>query len=75
MIDVQDWVHSKTDWKVLNTASNYSQNLSAALSQISDVDYASESANLTKFQIMQQAMLLHWVKQKRFPNLFFSLLG
>ena len=36
----------------LNTASNYSQNLSAAASQISDVDYASESANLTKFQIM-----------------------
>jgi len=31
----------------LNTASNYSQNLSAAASGISDVDYASESANMT----------------------------
>jgi flagellin len=39
----------------LNEASNYSQNLSAAQSQIMDVDYASESANMTRYQIMQQA--------------------
>lgn len=59
----------------LNTASNYSQNLSAAASQISDVDYASESADLTKFQIMQQAGVAALGQAKAIPQSILSLLG
>jgi len=59
----------------LNTASNYSQNLSSAASQISDVDYASESANLTKFQIMQQAGVAALGQAKAIPQSILSLLG
>ena len=59
----------------LNTASNYSQNLSAAASQISDVDYATESANLTKFQIMQQAGVAALGQAKAIPQSVLSLLG
>ena len=59
----------------LNTASNYSQNLSSAASQISDVDYASESANMTKFQIMQQAGVAALGQAKAIPQSVLSLLG
>ena len=59
----------------LNTASNYSQNLAASASQISDVDYASESANLTKFQIMQQAGVAALGQAKAIPQSILSLLG
>ena len=59
----------------LNTASNYSQNLSASASQISDVDYASESANLTKFHIMQQAGVAALGQAKAIPQSILSLLG
>jgi len=59
----------------LNTAANYSQNLSSAASQISDVDYASESANLTKFQIMQQAGVAALGQAKAIPQSILSLLG
>jgi flagellin len=59
----------------LNTASNYSQNLSSAASQISDVDYANESANLTKFQIMQQAGVAALGQAKAIPQSILSLLG
>jgi flagellin len=59
----------------LNTASNYSQNLASAASQISDVDYASESANMTKFQIMQQAGVAALGQAKAIPQSILSLLG
>jgi flagellin len=39
----------------LAESATYSQNLSAAQSQILDVDYASESANMTRYQIQSQA--------------------
>ena len=59
----------------LNTASNYSQNLSATQSSISDVDYATESANLTKFQIMQQAGIAALSQAKSIPQSILSLLS
>jgi flagellin len=59
----------------LNTAANYSQNLASAASQISDVDYASESADLTKFQIMQQAGVAALGQAKAIPQSILSLLG
>ncbi|MEN3029819.1 flagellin [Chromobacterium amazonense] len=40
---------------VVSNLSNYTQNLTAANSRIMDVDFASETANLTKNQILQQA--------------------
>ena len=59
----------------LNEASNYSQNLSAAQSQIMDVDYASESANMTRFQIMQQAGVAALAQAKALPQSIISLLS
>ncbi|VEB45132.1 A-type flagellin [Chromobacterium violaceum] len=40
---------------VVANLQNYVQNLTAANSRILDVDFASETANLTKNQILQQA--------------------
>ena len=59
----------------LNTAANYSQNLSSAASQISDVDYATESADLTKYQIMQQAGVAALGQAKALPQSIISLLS
>merc|ERR1712124_29075 len=39
----------------LSEATNYSENLSSSQSQIMDVDYATESADMTRYQIQQQA--------------------
>jgi flagellin len=59
----------------LNEASNYSQNLSASQSQIMDVDYASESANMTRYQIMQQAGVAALAQAKALPQSIISLLS
>jgi len=59
----------------LNEASNYSQNLSASSSQIRDVDYASESANMTRFQIQQQAGVAALAQAKSMPQSIISLLS
>lgn len=59
----------------LNTASTYSQNLSSTVSSISDVDYASETAQMTKFQIMQQAGVASLSQAKSLPQSILSLLG
>lgn len=45
---------NQLDYRI-NNYSNISANTSAARSSIADTDYAAESANLAKFQIMQQA--------------------
>ncbi|XLM20358.1 flagellin FliC, partial [Chromobacterium piscinae] len=47
-------VQNRFDAVVANLQ-NYVQNLTAANSRIMDVDFASETANLTKNQILQQA--------------------
>ena len=59
----------------LNEASNYSQNLSASASQILDVDYATESANMTRYQIMQQAGVAALGQAKAIPQSIISLLS
>jgi flagellin len=56
-------------------AANYSQNLSAAQSQIMDVDYASESANMTRYQIQQQAGVAALAQAKAIPHSVISLLS
>jgi flagellin len=59
----------------LNEATNYSENLSATASQIMDVDYAEESANMTKYQIMQQAGVAALGQAKAIPQSVVSLLS
>jgi flagellin len=59
----------------LNEASNYSENLSASASQIMDVDYAEESANMTRYQIMQQAGVAALGQAKAIPQSVVSLLS
>jgi flagellin len=59
----------------LSEASNYSENLSASQSQILDVDYASESANMTRFQIQQQAGVAALAQAKSMPQSILSLLS
>ena len=59
----------------LNEATNYSENLSASSSQILDVDYATESANMTRYQIMQQAGVAALGQAKAIPQSIISLLS
>jgi len=59
----------------LSEASTYSQNLSAAQSQILDVDYASESANMTRYQIQSQAGVAALAQAKAMPQSIISLLS
>ena len=59
----------------LSTASTYSQNLSATVSSISDVDYATETAEMTKFQIMQQSGVAALSQAKSLPQSILSLLS
>ena len=59
----------------LNEATNYSENLAASASQILDVDYATESANMTRYQIMQQAGVAALGQAKAIPQSIISLLS
>jgi flagellin len=59
----------------LAEASTYSTNLSAAQSQILDVDYASESANMTRYQIQSQAGVAALAQAKSVPQSIISLLS
>jgi flagellin len=59
----------------LAEASTYSQNLSAAQSNILDVDYASESANMTRYQIQSQAGVAALAQAKAIPQSIISLLS
>jgi flagellin len=59
----------------LNEAASYSENLGASASQILDVDYAQESSNMTKYQIMQQAGVAALGQAKAIPQSVISLLS
>ena len=56
----------------LNTST---ENLSAARSRIRDTDFASETANLTRSQILQQAGTAMLAQANALPNQVLSLLG
>jgi flagellin len=51
-----------------------SANLTQARSAIVDTDFASETANLTKGQIMQQAATAMLAQANQMPNVILSLL-
>jgi flagellin len=59
----------------LSEASTLRTNISASQSQIMDVDYASESANMTRFQIQQQAGVAALAQAKAMPQSIISLLN
>ncbi|WP_283088511.1 MULTISPECIES: flagellin [Pseudomonas] len=61
-----------------NTISNLqsiSENSSAARSRIQDTDFATETANLTKNQILQQAGTAILAQANQLPQAVLSLLG
>ena len=59
---------------VISNLSNYSENLSASRSRIQDTDFASETANLTKSQILQQAATSILAQANGLPQSALSLL-
>jgi flagellin len=59
----------------LAEASTLSTNMSASQSQILDVDYATESADMTRFQIQQQAGVAALAQAKAMPQSIISLLN
>ena len=58
----------------IDNVSTLSANLTAARSQVIDTDYASETASLTKGQILQQAATAMLAQANQMPNVILSLL-
>lgn len=59
---------------VISNLQNYSENLSATRSRIQDADFAAETANLTRAQILQQAGVSILAQANTQPQLALSLL-
>ncbi|QTL34213.1 flagellin [Pseudoalteromonas viridis] len=59
----------------IRNQSNVTENLSAARSRIRDTDFATETANLTKMQILQQASSSILSQANQRPQVALSLLG
>ncbi|TMO69475.1 flagellin [Pseudoalteromonas aurantia] len=59
----------------ISNQTNISENLSAARSRIQDTDFATETANLTKTQILQQASSSILSQANQRPQVALSLLG
>jgi flagellin len=59
---------------VIANLKNYAENLTAARSRIMDADYAAETANLTKAQIMQQAGVAVLAQANAVPQSVLALL-
>ena len=59
---------------VISSVQSYSENLSASRSRIQDADFAAETANLTKVQIMQQAGVAMLSQANSAPQSVLSLL-
>jgi flagellin len=59
----------------IRNQANIAENLSAARSRIKDADFATETANLTKYQILQQASSTILSQANQRPQSALSLLG
>jgi len=64
---------NQIEFTVSNTT-ELASNLSAARSNVQDTDYASETAALTKGQILQQAATAMLAQANQMPNVILSLL-
>ncbi|MCL5974796.1 MAG: flagellin FliC [Gammaproteobacteria bacterium] len=60
---------------VISNLQNYAENLTAARSRIQDADFAAETANLTRSQILQQAGVSILAQANTLPQTALSLLG
>lgn len=58
----------------VNNLSDFYNNLSAARSRVIDTDYAAETANLTRGQILQQAATAMLAQANQMPNVVLTLL-
>ena len=58
----------------VNNVTELTANLTSARSRVIDTDYASETANLTKGQILQQAATAMLAQANQMPNVILSLL-
>jgi flagellin len=58
----------------ISNLQNVSENISAARSRILDADFAAETANLTKSQILQQAGVAMLSQANQLPQVALSLL-
>lgn len=58
----------------ISNVTELSANLTAARSRVQDTDYASETASLTKGQILQQAATAMLAQANQMPNVILSLL-
>lgn len=59
----------------INNLANIQENVAAGMSRIKDVDFAQETVNLTKQQILQQAGTSILAQAKQIPQAALSLLG
>jgi len=66
-------VQNQLEYTVSNLT-EYSNNLSASRSRVMDTDYAAETANLTKGQILQQAATAMLAQANQMPNVILTLL-
>lgn len=67
-------VQNRLDSSLANSQ-NYMEALAAAEAQIRDTDYATETSNMTKFQIMQQAGVASLAQAKNMNQSVISLLS
>ena len=67
-------VQNRLDSTIRNQ-SNVSENVSAARSRIRDADFATETANMTKQNILQQAASSVLAQANQRPQVALSLLG
>jgi flagellin len=66
-------IQNQLEFTVSNLT-EFSNNLSASRSRVMDTDYASETANLTKGQILQQAATAMLAQANQMPNVILTLL-
>lgn len=66
-------IQNQLEYSVSNVT-EMSANLSAARSRVQDTDYASETASLTKGQILQQAATAMLAQANQMPNVILTLL-
>jgi flagellin len=67
-------LHNRLD-SVLSGSSSEYVNMKASQSRIMDVDYATESSHIARYQIQLQASVASLVQAKRIPQELISLLG
>ncbi|MGD9503971.1 MAG: flagellin [Syntrophobacteraceae bacterium] len=58
----------------ISNLSNISENLTTAASRITDADFAAETANMTKYQVLQQAGVSVLAQANKLPQQLLSLL-